>query len=396
MKKNIIVVGCGFSGTIIAREIAERLNIPVRIIERRNHIAGNMYDYRDERNILCQKYGPHHFYTSNYEIIRYLEQFAEFFPHYCRSLNWMNGRYYTRPFNFMTVQEIVGKEKAVTLLRKLRNEYGGREERVPIYALMESADEDIAEYGDTLFNMAFVPYIAKMWDVPVHKIDKYVLGRRGMAIGYDLRDADYDFQGLPKEGFSKMFENMLDHSNITIQLDVDANDHIAFYDDKVLYDRQNVDCLIYTGAIDELFHFKYGQLPYRSLDIKWEYYNQEHALPVGIDSVSYPDAPGYVRKTEYRSMMYNPKEATGNGGGTTLSVEYPIAYNRYANIGNEPYYPVITENSKEIYNQYLNESKKYRNIFLCGRLAEFRYIDMHTCVEHALEYFNNIKDYLSK
>jgi UDP-galactopyranose mutase len=386
--KNIIIVGCGFSGSILAREIAEKLDLPVRIIERRNHIAGNMYDYRDERGFLLQKYGPHHFYTSNYSLFRYLERFAEFFPHYCKSMNYMNGRYITRPFNFLTVQELMGREKAEPILRKLRNEFGTHEGRVPIYKLIDSKDEDVAKYGNLLFDMAFRPYIAKMWNTPIDKIDKYVLGRRGIAIGYDERDADYDFQGLPKEGFTKMFENMLNHKNITIELNVDANEHISFTDNRVLYDGRTVDCLIFTGAIDELFHFKYGKLPYRSLDIRWEYYNEDSVLPV--EGVSYPDTPGFVRKTEYRKMMYDVSKLTGS----VLSVEYPLTYDRDSDAGNEPYYPEMNDESQKIYRQYVEESRRYGNIFLCGRLAEFRYIDMHTCVEHALAYFDNVKEYL--
>lgn len=387
--KNIVVVGCGASGSILARKIAEELDYPVKIIERRPHIAGNMYDEIDEHGFLIQKYGPHHFYTSSYRVFREFEQYGEFFSHYCKSSNVIDDKYVPMPFNFYTVQALVGREHAAKLIPKLREEYKGRD-RVPVIELLDSKDPDIAAYGNLLIEKSFRPYISKMWDMPIDKIDRYVLGRRAMAMSYDERMADYDFQGLPKEGFTKIVEKMLDHKNIQISLNTDAIKHITFGDGYVLYDDQYVDCLIFTGPIDELFQFKYGKLPYRSLDIRWEYFEKDSVLPT--EGVAYPQAKDYVRQTEYRKMMYD----TTGLKGSVVSTEYPLAYDRESKLGNEPYYPVITEESQTIYNQYLEFSKQFGNIFLCGWLAEFRYIDMHTCVEHALDYFENIRAYLKK
>ena len=387
--KNIVVVGTGWSGSIIARKIAEELDMKVNLVERRPHIAGNMYDEYDEHGFLIQKYGPHHFYTNNYSIYSYVEQYAEFFPHFCKSKNYIDGRYVSMPFNFYTLQELIGREKASEVIPKLREEYKGQE-RVPVVDLLDSRYAEVREYGKQLFDKAFRPYIAKMWEVPVDKIDRYVLGRRAMVMGYDERMSDHDYQGLPKEGFTKLFENLINHENITLTLNVDALDHIKFSDDHVLYDGEKVDCLVFTGPIDELFKYKYGKLPYRSLIIKNEYYEQDSVLPV--EGASYPQADGYVRSTEYRKMMYN----TEGLKGSVVSTEYPLAYDKDAEVGNEPYYPVITEESTRLYQQYVELSKQYNNIFLCGRLAEFRYIDMHTCIEHALEYFEDVKNALTK
>lgn len=388
--KNIIVVGCGGSGVLIARKIAEELGYPVKIVERRSHIAGNMYDEIDKHGFLIQKYGPHHFYTNNYQIFRVFEQYGEFFTHHYKSKNLIDGQYRSMPFNFYTLQELIGREQAANLIPKMRKEYQGRE-RVPVIELLDSKDPDIAAYGNLLFDKAFRPYIAKMWDTPVEKIDRYVLGRRAMAMNYDERVADYEFQGLPQKGFTKIFEKMLDHKNIQVSLNTDALEHITFKDNCVLYDGKYVDCLIFTGPIDELFGFQYGKLPYRSLNIQWDYYeDQESVLP--MEGVSYPQADGYVRKIEYRKMMWD----TTGLKGSVVSTEYPLPYDKDSELGNEPYYPVVTEESTAVYNRYVEESKKYGNIFLCGRLAEFRYIDMHTCIEHALEYFESIRAYLEK
>ncbi len=386
----IVVVGAGFSGSIIARKIAEELNKEVTVVERRNHIGGNAYDEYDENGILVQKYGPHYLNTDKYFIIKYLSQYAELFPHAARLLSFIDGKYVRLPFNFETMQQLVGAEKAEILLAKMRKEYPGAD-RVPILKLIDSEDADISEYAKLLFEKAYKTYTAKMWGIGVDKIDKSVLERVPMALSYDERYLNKDFQYLPIKGFTEIFCNMLNHPNISLQLNVNALDHICFdeQNNKVLYDGEFVDALIYTGPVDELFDEKYGSLPYRSLDIRYEYSESDSILPCEI--ISYPQADGYTRSTEYRKIMYN----TDNVKGSVVATEYPLQYDKNATVGNIPYYPVITEESNEMYAKYCDEVKKYNNIFLCGRLAEFKYYNMDICIEHALEYYENIKDYLT-
>lgn len=387
--KKIIVVGAGFSGSIIARKIAEELNFKVTVVERRSHIGGNAYDEYDEHGILIQKYGPHFLNTNKYYIIKFLEQYAELFPHNAKLLSFIDGKYVRLPFNFQTVQELVGAEKSEGLLNTLRSEFCGRD-RVPVLELVNHKNKEISEYGNLLFEKAYKTYTAKMWGIGVDKIDKYVLERVPMAMSYDERYLNKDFQYLPKKGFTEIFKNMLAHSNIEVLLNENALDHIGF-DDKtnsVLYDGEKADALIFTGPVDELFGFKYGSLPYRSLDIKYRYSNKESLLPSEI--VSYPQADGYTRETEYRKIMFDDR----NASGSVVAAEYPLQYNKDAQVGNIPYYPVVTEESSRIYSKYLGEVKKYNNIFLCGRLAEFKYYNMDICIEHALSYFENIKEYL--
>lgn len=183
---------------------------------------------------------------------------------------------------------------------------------------------------------------------------------------------------------------MLDHPNIKLSLNTNALDYIRFDEENrfVTYNGEKVDCLIFTGPIDELFAYKYGPLPYRSLDIKYEYSDSNSVLPCEI--ISYPQAKGYIRSTEYRKIMFDDSAVKGS----VVATEYPLPYDKNAEIGNIPYYPVLTEESKSAYEKYVNEARKYNNIFLCGRLAEFRYYNMDICIEHALEYFENIKDCL--
>lgn len=385
--RRIIVIGSGFSGSILARKIAGELDQKVIIIEKRPHIGGNMYDEVDEHGILIQRYGPHFLNTNKYWIIKFLKQYADLFPHETKLLSFIDGNYVRLPFNFKTVQQLVGPEKAEGLLLKLREAFQSRD-RVPVLELVDHIDSEIGAYGKLLFEKAYRTYTSKMWGLQPEQIDKYVLDRVPMAMGYDERYLNKDFQYLPIEGFTVLFEKMLDHPNIEVQLNTDALQHLALSGGRISYDDEPVDCLIYTGAIDELFGCKYGALPYRSLDIQYQYFERDSALPSEI--ISYPQAPGYTRSTEYRKIMYDDSKARGS----IVATEYPLPYDPRAEVGNVPYYPVVTEESNALYQRYLREARQYRELFLCGRLAEFKYYNMDVCIEHALEYFENIKTYL--
>lgn len=387
--QDIIVVGSGFSGSIIARKIAEELNIKVLVIEKRSHVGGNAYDEYDDNGILIQKYGPHFLNTNKYFIIRFLMQYAELFPHNIKLLSFLDGNYVRLPFNYQTVQQLVGAEKAEGLLAKFRMTFPGRD-RVPVLELVDCKDPDICEYGNLLFEKAYKTYIAKQWGLDTNHIDKYVLERVPMALNYDERYLNKDFQYLPLDGFTSLFKKMLDHPNIEVQLNTDALEHIQFDDaNRVInYDGQAIKSIIFTGAIDELFGLKYGALPYRSLDIHYKYSEKDTVLPSEI--VSYPQAKGYTRSTEYRKIMYDDSKVRGS----VVATEFPMEYNRANPAANIPYYPVNTVDSDKLYQMYLQEVQKYSNIFLCGRLAEFKYYNMDVCIEHALEYFGRIKAYL--
>jgi UDP-galactopyranose mutase len=349
-----------------------------------------MYDEFDEHGILIQKYGPHFLNTGKYFIIEFLQQYTELFQHCIKLLSFIDGKYVRLPFNFETVQQLVGPRNAELLLAKFRREYHGRD-RVPVLELVNNTDSDIASYGKMLFEKAYKTYTAKQWGVPVDKIDQYVLDRVPMAMNYDERYLNKDFQYLPVNGFTKLFENMLNHPNIAVSLQTDAIPHIAFDQERktATYDGEALDCLVFTGPIDELFGFKYGSLPYRSLDIRYAYSETDSVLPAGI--VSYPQAAGYTRSTEYRKIMFDQSKVHG----TVVATEYPLEYKRDAETGNIPFYPVLTEESASVYEKYMNDAKEYKNIFFCGRLAEFRYYNMDVCIEHALRYFENIKHFIT-
>ncbi len=388
---DVVIVGSGFSGSILARKLAEELDRPVTVVEKRAHVGGNMYDETDERGILIQRYGPHFLNTDKYFIIEFLEQYGALFPHTTKLLSCIDGKYVRLPFNFLTVQQLLGAKAAEPLLAKLRAAFAGRD-RVPILELVDHADRDISAYGTLLFEKAYRTYTSKMWGLQPEQIDKYVVERVPMAMSYDERYLNKDFQYLPVQGFTKLFETMLDHPNITVQTNTDALEHLSLDagSRRISYDGEPVECLIYTGAIDELFGRKYGALPYRSLDIRYQYDAQDSVLPSEI--VSYPQADGYTRQTEYRKLMADDSAVRGS----VVATEYPLTYDPAAAVGNTPYYPVVTEESSARYQRYLEEAGQYDNLFLCGRLAEFKYYNMDICIEHALEYYKNVKRFLER
>ncbi len=387
----IIVVGSGFSGSILARKIAEELDRSVTVVEKRSHIGGNMYDYYDENGILIQKYGPHFLNTNKYFIIEFLEKYAKLYPHQTKLLSFVDNKYVRLPFNFETVQQLVGPKKAEGLLAKMREEYASRD-RVPIMELLNSKNEDVREYGKLLFDKCYKTYVAKQWGKTPEEVDSSVMDRVPMAMNYDERYLNKDFQYLPKEGFTKLFENMLNHPNIKVELNTDALDYIAFDDEKkiITYDGKDVDLLVFTGAIDELFQLKYGRLPYRSLDIRYTYEKKKSILPSEI--VSYPQAKGYTRSTEYKKLTYGIDQDINI---SMIATEYPLEYNPENEVGNTPYYPTVTEENFKLYEKYKKEAEEYGNIILCGRLAEYRYYNMDICIEHALEKFETVKEILT-
>jgi len=385
--KNIIVVGTGFSGAVIARGIAEELNYKVQVIERRPHIGGNMYDEIDSNGILVQKYGPHIVCTDHYKVLTYLKKYSDFFKHTVKLLSFIDGEYMRLPFNFETLQQLVGPEQSEQLIKKMRDMFKGRD-RVSVLGLIESNDDDISAYGTMLFEKAYKPYIIKQWDIPSDKIDRSVIDRVQMAMSYDERYMNYDFQYLPTNGFTKLFENLLNHSNISLSLNDDALTHISLDENslKVYYDNEIVDCLVFTGMIDELLNLKYGVLPYRSLEITYDHCKESSVLPEAI--VSYPQAAGYTRKTEYRKMMLDDSKANGS----VVATEYPVPHQREGNI--TPYYPMLTTESQANYKSYFGEISKYKNVFLCGRLAEFKYYNMDKCILNAFDVFEQVKGHL--
>ena len=378
----IVVVGSGFSGSIIARHIAEDLNMPVTVIEKRNHIAGNMYDEYDDHGILVQKYGPHVLVSNDWTVMEELQKYSDLKKYVVKELTLIDGQYVRLPYNFESIQELLGPKDASRVINKLRLHYGDRK-KVPIRELIENPDKEIRDFSNMLYRKAYKTYCAKQWGLSPETLDSSIMDRVPLNLNYEERYMDKDFQYIPIGGFTEMFNNILNHPNIEIILNTDFNDEKVIKNGHIYYRKKKIDLLIYTGAIDELFDNMYGNLPYRSLDIKYEWFDEPRIYPEAI--ISCPQAPGYTRITEYRYLSGCRDDAVG----TTIATEYPTEY--VPGVSISPFYPVITEENKDTYKKYLIESKKYPELFLCGRLAEFKYYNMDECIINALKIFNHIK-----
>lgn len=369
-----IIVGCGLTGSVIGREIAAAGH-KVIIWDKREHIGGNMFDYKDEHGIIVHKYGPHCFHTNNKEIYDYICKYNEWQPFNIKCQAVIDGIATPSPFNFQTIDDFYPKEEAEVLKNVLQSNYPDRETLTVVEAL-ESSDEKIRKYAEFLFEKDYCLYTAKQWGIPPSEIDSSVLKRVPLRLSYKDGYFDDTYQVMPITSYKDFFKNILDHPNITVKLGVDALDHLSLDEEKkkVLVDRNDSYIVVFTGALDELFNCKYGRLPYRSLHFEWKYEDKDSFQ--GAPLVAYPQAEGYTRIVEYKKLPLQ------NVRGTSYAIEYPIPYNSGKNI--DPYYPVLTEKSQKLYLKYKELADSYNNLVLCGRLADFKYYNMDQALLRAL------------
>lgn len=388
MKYDYVIVGAGLSGGIIARKLAEEQGKKILIVERRNHVAGNMYDYEDEHGIKVQKYGPHAFHTKEKRLNDFVVQYCTPVPYRTKSEAVIDGISTPSPFNFKTIEQFHDKKTADRLKQLLLNYYGGREE-VTVVEMLQCDQPEIREWAQFLFDKDYKLYTAKQWNLDPSEIDPSVLKRVPIVCSY--RDTYFmdEYEFIPKEGFVGLYEKLTDHPNIMIQLGIDALEHLEVDEanKQVLYDREVVN-LIYTGAIDELFGYKYGILPYRSLRFDFKSFEKDSFQNTAI--VAYPQEKGFTRVTEYTKMPYQDAN-----GWTTVAYEYSLTYDKSAKEGSEPYYPVLTEDSMKTYESYKEYASHFKNLHLCGRLADFKYYNMDQCVLRALEVYKSIEEKMS-
>lgn len=368
-----IVVGCGLVGGIIARRFADN-GKKVVILERRNHIAGNLYDYRDENGLLVQKYGPHTFHTNKEKIYDFICKYEKWFEYRVNCKVDMCGKQTPSPFNFQTIDDYYPADKAKLLKKRLKEVYLERNS-VTIVELLESSDPLVKEYADFLFREDYSLYTAKQWGIPPSDIDVSVLKRVPVRLTYKDGYFDDTFQVMPENGFTHFFGNIISHENIDVVLNTNALAYISVKGGKLLVSGDEAKIpVIYTGEVDELLECKYGCLPYRSLrfDIKSEFKKSYQDAPI----VAYPRADEFTRITEFTKMPYQESQTT------VFAVEYPQKYEKGTT---EPYYPILTEESQKLYNKYKSELNAVKGLYICGRLADFKYYNMDQAIERALE-----------
>lgn len=371
-----LVIGCGLTGSVIARFLAEKLNKKVVIWDRRNHVGGNMYDYYDEHGILVHKYGPHTFHTKKKYLYDYMCQFAEWKEYKLTCMAQINEKFTPTPFNFQTIDDFYDKKEADDLKKRIRNEFENKA-TATVVEVLNCNDKKIQEYAQFLFDNDYSLYTAKQWGISANEVDPSILKRVPLRFSYDIGYFDDEYQVMPATTFTDFFKSLLNHKNIEIKLGIEALKHlnVDLQNNKVFIDGEYKDIpIIYTGALDELFDNCYGKLPYRSLRFEWKYEDIDSKQDAPV--VAYPQAEGFTRITEYKKLPVQDVK------GTTYAVEYPLSYNE--NVKMEPYYPVLTEKSQMIYSKYLEKASDIKNLFLAGRLADFKYYNMDQALERAL------------
>lgn len=380
--RKALVIGCGLTGAVIARKLAEK-NYNVTIWERRNHIGGNMYDFLDEYGIRLHKYGPHTFHTYKKELFDFMCKYAEWEEYHLICGAEINGIITSSPFNFKTVDDFYPDKEADSIKRAFLKEFPEKE-TITVVEALENKNKKIREYAQFLFDNDYSLYTAKQWGITPEQIDSSVLKRVPLRLSYKNGYFDDPYQVMPCTGYTAFFEKLLAHPNIQIELEMEALKRLEVTENGlgIMLDGQTIDFpIIYTGALDELFGHRLGVLPYRSVKFEWIHEDIESKQPVTL--VAYPQAEGFTRIVEYKKFQNT------EGLGTTYGKEYPIPYNSKSDI--EPYYPILTKKSRELYEKYSHMVEKIRNLFACGRLGDFQYYNMDQALERALQLVEQIK-----
>ncbi len=363
-----LIVGAGISGAVLARILAEKGH-NVLVIDKRQNIGGNCFDYKNENGINVHKYGPHIFRTDNEEVWQFLSRFTAWhkYTHKVRAI--INGKEVPIPFNFTSIDTVFDTTKAEIFKEKLIIKYG-ENKKIPILELKKSNDKDLQELAAFVYEKIFYHYTLKQWGFKPEDLGGDALARVPVYTSYYDGYFTEKYQAIPQNGYTKLFENILNHPNIKVQLNTDFKD------------LKNVkyDCLFYSGSIDEFFDYKFGALPYRSLEFKFKTLPQKQFQSVAV--VNYTNKESFTRITEFKHFL-NQESAK-----TTIAYEYPAVFE----LGrNERYYPIPKKENEQLYKQYLEFADKNKNIYFIGRLGEYKYYSMQNAVAAILEFVKKLK-----
>ncbi len=356
-----LIVGAGFSGSVIAERLASQSGKKVLVVDKRNHIAGNAYDHYDESGILVHKYGPHIFHTNSREVFEYLSQFTMWRAYEHRVLASVDGQLVPIPINLDTINKLYGMN-----LNSFQVEEFYQSLAEPKEYIRTSEDVVVSKVGRQLYEKFFRNYTRKQWGLDPSELDKSVIARIPTRTNRDDRYFTDTYQAMPLHGFTRMFENMLDHPNIKVMLNTDYREI-----EKAIPCRE----IVYSGPVDEFFDYRYGKLPYRSLEFKHETHNTAVFQPAPV--VNYPNEHLYTRVTEFKYL-------TGQEHlKTSIVYEFPQAEG-------DPYYPVPRPENQEVYKKYKDLADATAGVYFVGRLATYKYYNMDQCVAQALSVYNKI------
>lgn len=362
-----LIVGAGFAGAVLAERLATQANKKVLIIDQRNHIAGNAYDFYNKDGILIHKYGPHIFHTNSRDVFDYLSQFTPWRSYEHKVLASVDGQLVPIPINQNTINKLYGLNLSSQQVEEFMNS-----KAEPLTRIKTSEDVVVSKVGRELYEKFFRGYTRKMWDLDPSELDASVTARVPTRTNKDDRYFTDTYQAMPLHGYTRMFQKMLDHPNIKVMLNTDYKEIV----DVIPYKH-----LVYTGPIDSYFNYCFGKLPYRSLEFKFETVDTETFQPTG--TVNYPNEQAYTRITDFKYLtgQKHPK--------TTVVYEFPKAEG-------DPYYPVPRPENAEIYKKYQQLAASMTNTYFVGRLATYKYYNMDQVVAQSLTMFKKIMQHQSE
>jgi UDP-galactopyranose mutase len=374
-----ICVGAGITGTTFSRIKAEQ-GKKILLIDKRDHIGGNAYSERDhETNIEVHKYGAHLFHTNNKKVWNFINQFSEWTNYQHKVWTTHNNEVFPMPINLGTINQFFHKAYTPKEAQELIKQQAGEYQNIQPKNLTE---QGIKLIGEPLFNAFIKNYTAKQWQTPAEQLAPEIITRLPVRYNYNNRYFTNIYEGLPKKGYYNFFKNLIDHHNITLKLNTNWNDI-----------KQNVSRetkVIYSGPIDEFYNYEYGELNWRSLDLIKETLNKQDFQ--GCPVMNYADLEQpYTRIHEFKHFhperWGQPGEEGYTANKTTIVREYSKTWSR----GEEPYYPVRTDEDLKKLQQYEKLAQQEDNIIFAGRLGKYKYYDMDQVFTEAIELAENTR-----
>ena len=356
-----LVVGAGFAGATIAERLANDAGKKVLICDRRPHIAGNAFDHYDEAGILVHKYGPHIFHTNSKDVFEYLGQFTDWRPYQHRVLAWVDGQLLPIPINLNTINKMYGTDFTSFQLEEFFQSVAE-----PCSQIRTSEDVIVSKVGREIYEKFFRNYTRKQWALDPSELDAQVTARVPVRTNRDDRYFTDTYQVMPLHGYTRMFERMLTHPNIKIMVNAD------YREIRDMIPHREV---IFTGPIDEFFDHRFGRLPYRSLEFKFETHNVAVAQDAPV--VNYPNENAYTRITEFKYLTGQEHSKT------TLVYEFPKSEG-------DPYYPIPRPENQMLYRKYQALADQTPGVHFLGRLGTYKYYNMDQCVAQALAYYRKV------
>jgi UDP-galactopyranose mutase len=363
---DLLIVGAGPVGCVVAEVAARELGWSVQMIDKRSHLAGNCYDSNHSSGVFIHNYGPHYFRTSNESLFTYLSRFTEWIPGNYFVKSFAKGQYFSFPINLNTLEQFYGRpltpESAEELLAQVR---------IPNDSPKNSEEFVLSRVGRELYETFYLGYTQKQWSRHPRELDASVCGRIPIRFNRDERYVNEKHQVMPKEGYTRLFETMIDHPRISVRLKTDYR--------HARHEMKPKRATVYCGPIDEYFDHRLGRLPWRSLRFEWREYAERFKQP--CVQINYPNDFDYTRSVEI-------KHVTGQ------DIPHTILSYEYAQDMGDPYYPVPSAEARKLFHEYqalAEQETAVHNVYFAGRLAQYVYMNMDQAMETGLATVERLK-----